>query len=99
FLGISKSITVWDGVKMQDDNGAAIMILVMALLGALFAFLANKKHLASIGTLIMFALITLIAFVWHGDIPEMASAGFGLYLMMIAGLLGIVSSVLGFMKK
>lgn len=76
------------------------IIIGLALAMGLFAFLANKKHLASIGTLIFALLLSLISLKWFNDATNLgASYGMGLILYLLASFAGIVASVLGFMKK
>lgn len=93
------------GVGLFDTNdrqGATIayIIIGLALAMGLFAFLANKKHLASIGTLIFALLLSLISLKWFNDATNLgASYGMGLILYLLASFAGIVASVLGFMKK
>ncbi len=85
-----------------DERGKEIayMIIVLALLMAGFSFLANKKHLASIGTFIFASLLTLISFKWFSDATEFnADYGSGLILYLLGSISGVISSILGFMKK
>ncbi len=68
----------------------------------LFSFLANKKHLFSIGTLLFSALLMLISMKWFRDLREggeLVSMGTGLILFLAGSGLGVISSFLGFMKK
>ena len=97
---ISESVSLWEGgLKTKGDNTAAILILVMAILIALFSFLSNKKHLASIGTILVSPLLLLVAFIWYRDASELDAVGIGLYLLILGGLGAVVSAVMGFMKK
>ncbi len=86
----------------EDSQTVAKMIIVLAGLMGLCSFLANKKHLFSIGTLLMSALLMLISMKWFRDINESAGIfklGMGLILFLVGSGLGLVSSILGFMKK
>ena len=90
--------------KATDDSSStvAILIIVLASLMGLFSFLANKKHLFSIGTLLFSALLMLISYKWFRDLneyKEIASMGTGLILFLAGSGLGVISSFLGFMKK
>ena len=98
---VEKMSSLWTA---GDDSSStvAIIILVLAVLMGLFSFLANKKHLASIGTLIFSGLLLLISMKWFRDMGEgggMFSYGLGLILFLIGSSLGAISSILGFMKK
>jgi hypothetical protein len=93
--------SLWSGAD-EDNQTVATIILVLAGLMGLFSFLANKKHLFSIGTLIMSGLLMLISMKWSRDIGDSAgmfSYGMGLILFLVGSGLGLVSSILGFMKK
>jgi len=98
-IGLSESYSLWEGAELQDDCEFVLFLLISQFMGGICAWLANKKHLFSIATLVVFAFVTMIACVKLSDLSYLQNAEVGLYLMMIAGLLGIVSSVLGFMKK
>jgi len=93
------SPSVWGA----GENGQVVGIVVLVLAGlmGLFSFLANKKHIASVGTLIMSGILILIAMLWVGKTNETegASMGMGLILILVGSLLGLISSILGFMKK
>ncbi len=86
----------------KENQTRGIIILVLAGLMGLFSFLSNKKHLFSIGTLIMSGLLMLISLRWSSDIGDSAGTlkfGMGLILFLVGSGLGLVSSILGFMKK
>jgi len=86
----------------EDSQTVATIILVLAGLMGLCSFLSNKKHLFSIGTLIMSGLLMLISMKWFRDINEsmgIFKLGMGLILFLVGSGLGFVSSILGFMKK
>ncbi len=84
----------------RTGKEVGILIIVLACLMGLFSFLANKKHLFSIGTFIFSALLVLISMKWFNDASSSgASYGSGLILYVLGSVLGLVSSVLGFMKK
>lgn len=93
------------GVGLFDagDRGGkeiAYIIISLAVLMGAFSFLANKKHLASIGTLIFSLLLALISLKWFNDATTLgASYGIGLILYVLGSVLGLIGAVLGFMKK
>ena len=93
------SPSVWGAGPNGETVG--IIVIVLAGLMGLFSFLANKKHIASIGTLIMSALLILISLIWVGQANEAegTSYGMGLILFLVGSFLGLISSILGFMKK
>ena len=99
FLGLSKSLSIWQGAELQGEYGLALSLFGMTVLGVICSWLAGRKHLFSIGTLLVFLFITMVACIKLSDMYFLESAGIGLYTMILAGLTGIVSSVLGFMKK
>jgi len=91
------SATVW---TLREDTTVGIVLLVIAGLMGVFSLLANKKNLASIGTLIMSAILVCIAMIWAGDAKEQgATMGIGLILLIVGSVLGFISSIMGFMKK
>lgn len=93
--------SMWNG-EVESNTTVATIILVLALIMALFSFLANKKHLFSIGTLIFAGLLMLISMKWFRDLNDSAGMfkmGTGLILFLIGSGLGVISSILGFMKK
>jgi hypothetical protein len=93
-----KSGLLFDGSREGKELGYVILVIV-AIMG-LFAFLANKRHLASIGTLIFAGLLCAIGGVFYSVINEEGGTmGMGLVLFLVGSILGIVSAVLGFMKK
>lgn len=97
FAGM-ESPSIWG----SGENGTVVGIIVFVLAGlmGLFSLLANKKHLASIGTLIMSGLLILIATAWISKMNESSAAyGMGLILFIAGSALGAISSILGFMKK
>lgn len=99
--GLENQFSLW---KADDDSSStvAILIIILAALMGLFSFLANKKHLFSIGTLLFSALLMLISMKWFRDLREggeLVSMGTGLILFLAGSGLGVISSFLGFMKK
>ena len=91
--------TFWGSGEEWVEGYRNVMIFFMLAIG-LFAFLANKKHLASIGTIlssiILFGLVFLI---YLGAKAVSADVGTGIYMLFLSCLLGLISSILGFMKK
>ncbi len=90
------------GLSDGIPRGKEIMyfLIVLAALMGIFAFLANKKHLASIGTFIFAGILAAISLKWFNDASTLgASFGTGLILYVVGSLLGVISAVLGFMKK
>lgn len=84
----------------RQGKEIAYVIIVLAILMAGFSFLANKKHLASIGTFIFAGLLTVISIKWFNDADKLgADFGSGLILYLFGSVLGVISSILGFMKK
>ncbi len=84
----------------QRGKEIAYVILVFVALMGLFAFLANKKHLASIGTLIFAGVLGAIAMVFFNETKAQGGdIGMGVILMLVGTVLGLVSAFLGFMKK
>ncbi len=95
-LGMSMSLS--NGIPR--GNEIMYFLVALAALMGLFAFLANKKHLASIGTLIFAGLLAAISLKWFSDASTLgASYGIGLILYVVGSLLGLISAILGFMKK
>lgn len=99
--GLENQFSLW---KADDDASSTVgtLIIILAVLMGLFSFLANKKHLFSIGTLLFSALLMLISMKWFRDLREggeLVSMGTGLILFLAGSGLGIISSFLGFMKK
>lgn len=93
------SVGLFDGGD-RTGKEVGILIIVLACLMGLFSFLANRKHLFSIGTFIFAALLALISMKWFNDAADSgASFGAGLIMYLIGSGLGIVSSIMGFMKK
>jgi hypothetical protein len=93
--------SLWSAAQ-ENNTTVGIIILILVGLMALFSFLANKKHLFSIGTLLMSGLLMLISMKWFRDINESAGIlklGIGLILFLVGSGLGFVASILGFMKK
>lgn len=85
------------------ENGTIVgtIVIVLAGLVGLFSFLANKRHLASIGTLLFTGILVLISLAWISKMNETPSAsyGMGLILYLTGTVLAFISSILGFMKK
>ncbi len=98
---LQNETSLWKAEK-EGSATVGIIIIVLAALMGLFSFLANKKHLFSIGTLLFSALLMLISMKWFRDIKEskeLLTMGTGLILFLAGSGLGIISSFLGFMKK
>ena len=78
-----------------------MIVIGISVISGLFSFLANKKHLASIGTLLFSGILVLIASAWITLMSEEPGATYGMGLILyIAGTaLIFISSILGFMKK
>ncbi len=98
---LQKQSSLW---KADDDSSSTVAILIVVLAGfmGLFSFLANKKHLFSIGTLLFSGLLLLISMKWFRDLregKELIAMGTGLILFLAGSGLGFISSILGFMKK
>lgn len=93
------SPSIW-GVP-ERGTAVGVIVLILAGLMGIFSYLANKKHLASIGTLIMSAILVLISMLWVGQTKEYegASMGMGLILILVGSGLGLIASIMGFMKK
>lgn len=93
------SPSVWGAGENGQTVG--IIVLVVSLLVGLFSFLANKKHLASIGTLLFSGILVLISLAWTSKMGETegASYGMGLILFLVGTALAFIASILGFMKK
>ncbi len=93
------SPSVWGAGENGQTVG--IIVLVVSLLVGLFSFLANKKHLASIGTLLFSGILVLISLAWISKMGETEGAayGMGLILFLVGTALAFISSILGFMKK
>lgn len=70
------SPSIW-GVP-ERGTAVGMIVLILAGLMGLFSFLANKKHLASIGTLVMSAILILIAMLWVGQTNEHEGASMGM---------------------
>ena len=98
---LQNETSLWKSEK-EGSSTVGIIIIVLASLMGLFSFLANKKHLFSIGTLLFSALLMLISMKWFRDLREggeLVSMGTGLILFLAGSGLGVISSFLGFMKK
>lgn len=98
---LQNETSLWKSEK-EGSSTVGIIIIVLASLMGLFSFLANKKHLFSIGTLLFSALLMLISMKWFRDIKEskeLLTMGTGLILFLAGSGLGVISSFLGFMKK
>ncbi|MEN9998740.1 MAG: hypothetical protein RI922_1730 [Bacteroidota bacterium] len=85
----------------ENGQTVGIIVMVVSILVGLFSFLANKKHLASIGTLLFSGILILIALAWISKMGETEGAayGMGLILFLVGTALAFISSILGFMKK
>jgi hypothetical protein len=97
-----KSSTLQDYLKETGDSSLHTIFFTVSVLLLLSSFLANKKHLFSILTLLASSVILLLAYIFYGAITKSYGAdniGYGIYVMALAGVLGVVSSFLGFMKK
>jgi hypothetical protein len=58
--------------------------------------------LASIGTFLFSAILLLLTIRWSRDVEDsqgLVSYGTGFFIFVLGGLAGIVSAVMGFMKK
>jgi hypothetical protein len=89
----------WGSGVRGVDEFKNLMIFFMLCIG-FFAFLSNKKHLAAIGTLLASLILFTLAFLLYKAAGVVKlEPGTGLYLLLASSVLGIVSSVLGFMKK
>jgi hypothetical protein len=98
FAGMD-SPSIW--AAGEDGKTVAFIVIAVAVLAGLFSFLANKKHLFSIGTLLFSGILILIAMAWitkMGETPG-AAYGMGLILYLAGTALVFISSILGFMKK
>jgi hypothetical protein len=85
----------------EDGRTMGMIVIGISVISGLFSFLANKKHLASIGTLLFSGILVLIASAWITLMSEEPGATYGMGLILyIAGTaLIFISSILGFMKK
>lgn len=92
-------VGLFDGGDRQGKEIAYVIIVLALIMGA-FSFLANKKHLASIGTFIFAGLLSALSIKWFNDAGSLgASFGTGMIMYLVGSVLGLVSSVMGFMKK
>lgn len=85
----------------NEAQNIRIVALIMISSIAVFSFLSNKKHKFAIGNLIasllLFGSISLVLI--GANLDKDYDAGSGLYLILMSSILGIISSILGFMKK
>jgi hypothetical protein len=98
---IEQLSSMWGGDNETMRQVGIMMVIIGALIG-LFAFLANKRHLASIGTFLFSAILLLLTIRWSRDVEDsqgLVSYGTGFFIFVLGGLAGIVSAVMGFMKK
>jgi hypothetical protein len=98
---IEQLSSMWGGDNETMRQVGIMMVIIGAFIG-LFAFLANKRHLASIGTFLFSAILLLLTIRWSRDVEDsqgLVSYGTGFFIFVLGGLAGIVSAVMGFMKK
>ena len=98
---IEKLSSVWGGENETMQQVGIMMLIIAAFIG-LFAFLANKKHLASIGTFLFSALLLLLTMRWSRDVQDsqgLVTYGTGFFIFVLGGVAGVVSAIMGFMKK
>ncbi len=98
---IEQETSMWGGVNETMRQVGIMMVIIGTFIG-LFAFLANKRHLASIGTFMFSAILLLLTIRWSRDVEGSQGAvvyGTGFFIFVLGGLAGIVSAVMGFMKK
>lgn len=106
----TKIFSLWSSGDYGIDKSVAYMLLVIIGIMGLFALLASKKHMASIGTFIFAGLLLAFSINWIHDAIYMSkhlyadtdfniSYNIGIFVFVIGALAGLTSSVLGFMKK
>lgn len=76
-------------------SGVGIFFIVLGVIIAVVGLV--KKRWLHILSIILGALITLLTINYFADARGGASAG--LYLMLIGGILSVIGSLFGFMKK
>lgn len=84
------SVSLWQGAPSQ---GAVVLFMVFGAIVAICSYLGKKwsKIIA-----IIFAILALVIdFIWISDASSMgASAGIGLWIAAIGGVMGIVGALL-----
>ena len=94
--------TFWNSGNSDVDAFLYLILFLISMIG-LFSFLANKKHLFSIGTFLsalsLFSLLAAVFILAKNDGAPATVYGTGLYILLISPLIAIITSILGFMKK
>jgi len=101
FLPIASGLSYnfWNTEDQNWDNIRMVLLCFIAGI-ALFSFLSNKKHLFAIGNLFSSLLVLgLMILMFTAYKEKNLEAGTGIYLLLVSSIVGLVSSVLGFMKK
>jgi undecaprenyl pyrophosphate phosphatase UppP len=96
---LGTTVSLWEGGVNPSAKGVVYVVLITAAAMALFGYLANKKHLFAIGSLIAALMILGMCAIWLTDEEHKKFLTTGVYVLTAGGAIGLVGAIMSFMKK